>query len=481
MFFSVFHIDGQGKMMYNNSVGGLPKRGNIMQETFGKKNWFILLLFGMIGQIAWSVENMYFNLFVYEEIAPSLSMITLMVQLSGVMATVATLVAGTWSDKVGNRRSFISWGYAIWGVTVALFGCLSQKTTQNLTGVNFEVAVSITLTAAIVGDCIMTLFSSTANDAAFNAWVTDNTEKEYRGKVEGIISILPLAAMLVVAGGFGMLVSAIGYKALFIALGVVISACGVVGIFTVKDSPALLKNGSFKDIFYGFKPSVIRSNTPFYYTLLVVLVYGIACQIFMPYLIIYMKTYLGFSVLEYSAVFAIAIIAGAALNVYLTKLSDKKDKVKMLYLAAAIFAVGLLGMYLANFKNKTADLIVFGIAGFVMITGYILVAALSGAQVRDYTPQGSVGKLQGVRMVFSVLIPMLVGPLIGNAINAAQGNKLSDLSSPDVMTTEYIPAPEIFLAAAICTLLVFAVLPLLSRAIKKKTQSEEINETQNEL
>ena len=56
-----------------------------MQNTlFGKRNWTILLLFGLIGQIAWSVENMYFNLFVFETIAPDLDAVTLMVQLSGV-------------------------------------------------------------------------------------------------------------------------------------------------------------------------------------------------------------------------------------------------------------------------------------------------------------------------------------------------------------------------------------------------------------
>ena len=43
-----------------------------MQNVFGKRNWTILLLFGLIGQIAWAVENMYFNLFVFETIAPDL-------------------------------------------------------------------------------------------------------------------------------------------------------------------------------------------------------------------------------------------------------------------------------------------------------------------------------------------------------------------------------------------------------------------------
>ena len=43
----------------------------------------------------------------------------------------------------------------------------------------------------------------------------------------------------------------------------------------------------------------------------------------MPYLIIYMKTYLKFSVVQYSVVFGLAIILGAVINLYLTRLSDK--------------------------------------------------------------------------------------------------------------------------------------------------------------
>jgi len=437
---------------------------------FGKREWFTLLLFGLVGQIAWSVENMYFNLFVFETVAPSLSTVTLMVQLSGIVATLTTLVAGTLSDKVGNRRSFIYWGYAIWGVTVAVFGFLSPELTEKLIGCGMDKAITLTLAAVVVGDCVMTLFGSTANDACFNAWVTDNTQSSFRGKVEGVLSILPLAAMLIVAGGFGIIVEMIGYSMMFLVLGIAISLCGIVGIFTLKDSPRLEKNGGFKDILYGFKPSVIKGNAPLYITLCIVLVYGIACQIFMPYLIIYMKTYLGFSVVEYSIVFGLAIILGAAVNLYLTRLSDRKNKNTLLYLAAAIFAAGLLGMYLAKGQSKLFCLVAFGIAGFVMITGYILVSALCGSLVRDYTPAGEVGKLQGVRMVFSVLVPMIVGPMIGNGINSAMNIPLPDVTSADIMTTQYIPAPEIFLAGAIASLVIFALIPMLVKTVRKQKE-----------
>ena len=436
--------------------------------AFGKQRWRILLLFGLIGQIAWAVENMYFNLFVFETIAPDLNTVTLMVQLSGVVATVTTLVAGTLSDQLGNRRSFISWGYIIWGVTVGLFGMINTDLVAAVLKTDGAKALGITLTLVVVADCVMTLFGSTANDAAFNAWVTDNTGESYRGRTEGVLSILPLGAMLIVAGGFGILAQLLGYRALFLGLGAVISVCGILGLFMVRDSETLAKNGTLAEIFYGFKPSVVRKNPALYLTFAIMCIYGIACQIFMPYLIIYMKTYLGFTTVEYSVVFGLAIIVGAVVNLKLSAVADRKNKAKLLYVAAGVLAAGLLAMWLPQGGNKTVLLLTFGAAGLVMITGYIFVSALCGALSRDYTPEADAGKLQGVRMIFGVLIPMLAGPAIGNTINRTVGATLPDLGSADTMTTQFIPAPGIFLAGAAVTLLMFALIPLLCKYHKKE-------------
>lgn len=436
-------------------------------KSFSRRNWLILLLFGLIGQIAWSVENMFFNVFVWEDVAPSLDTVTLMVQLSGIAATLVTLIAGTVSDKVGNRRSFISLGYIIWGVSVALFGCITPGNISAIFGTSEAQAVGIALTLVVVGDCVMTLFGSTANDAAYNAWVTDNTAPAYRGRVESAVAILPLIAMLIVAGGLGILKDTFGFSALFIGLGAVITLAGIVGLLIIKDAPKLERSGGMRDIVFGFRPSVVKENLPFYATLLAILLSGIACQVFMPYLIIFMSTYLGFTTLEYSAVFAVAILGGAAVNIYLGKLSDKMRKSKLLYVAAGILALGLFVMYFASMiKAKIALMLLFGIGGFIMICGNIFCTSLGGSILRDNTPEGSAGKMQGVRMVASVLIPMLAGPALGNAINKAQGILMTDPGA-DIMTTEYIPAPEIFLAGALVALVMYAAIPLIVKSEEK--------------
>lgn len=449
-------------------------------EKFSRKNWFLLLLFGTIGQIAWSVENMFFGTFVYETFSGfdladgSLGTVTLMVQLSGIVATLATLVAGTLSDKVGNRRGFISIGYIIWGVTVALFGCLTPDIIGAVLGQPATKVVTLSLVLFVVGDCVMTLFGSTANDAAFNAWVTDNTKPSYRGYVESVLSILPLIGLLIVAGGIGILTGAFGYTPVFIGLGILITLCGVIGVFLFKDSPTIEKSGGLRDIVYGFRPSVVKKHLPFYATLLSVAIFGISIQTFMSYIIIFMKYCLGFSDLEYSAVFAVAILAGAGVNLYLGKLSDRMSKSKLLYAASLILSVGLLGMYFASMipeENKILLMILFGIGGFVMICGNIFSTALNGSIMRDHTPPEAAGKMQGVRMFASVLIPMIVGPAIGNALNEAFGSDV-EISGSDVLTTSSAPAREIFLAGAIIALVALAVIPLIRKAEKKVEEKQ---------
>ncbi len=448
-----------------------------MTEKFTKKGWLILIVFGMIGQIAWAVENMYFNLFLFETVSKSLSAVKLMVQLSGITATLVTLLAGTISDKLKNRRTFISFGYIIWGITVLLFAFITTGNVQKLFNIKeIQTAVSVTLGIIVAMDCIMTAFGSTANDACFNAWVTDNTQPSYRGRVESVLAVLPLIAMLIVAGGFGMIVEAFGgYTELFIGLGSIISITGILGLFLIKDSESLqtLNQSKFSDIFYGFKPSVIKENKKLYLNLCIIGIFGIATQVFMPYLIIFMKTYLDFSVLEYSLIFGAAIIIGAIIAVILGKLSDKWQKEKALYLFIGLFSFGLLVMYFTTGLEKPLLFVLFGIGGTVMILGNILVSTLTGAMVRDNTPEENVGKLQGVRMIFSVLIPMLIGPEIGDAINKIKNIPLPDLDSADTMTTKYIPAPEIFLVAALIALASIAIIFVLNKVGGSKNDSSE--------
>ena len=80
-----------------------------MMKTKSKGKFYLaLVLFGLLGQIAWVVENMYLNVFIYKMFSASQEDIALMVGASAVAATLTTVFMGALSDKIGKRRLFIT-------------------------------------------------------------------------------------------------------------------------------------------------------------------------------------------------------------------------------------------------------------------------------------------------------------------------------------------------------------------------------------
>ena len=72
--------------------------------------WVVLTVFSLVGQVAWVMENMYFNVFIYQEFHASADAISAMVAASALTATLTTLLMGALSDKLGRRKSFICIG-----------------------------------------------------------------------------------------------------------------------------------------------------------------------------------------------------------------------------------------------------------------------------------------------------------------------------------------------------------------------------------
>ena len=145
-----------------------------------------------MGQFAWTIENMYFNVFLYNTISTDPSYIAAMVAASAIVATLATLFMGSLSDKVGKRKVFICTGYIVWGISTMAFGFISvQNAAAWFPALN---AVATAAIMVVVLDCVMTFFGSTANDATFNAYVAEKSNRFWL--------FLPLISMLIIFGGF---------------------------------------------------------------------------------------------------------------------------------------------------------------------------------------------------------------------------------------------------------------------------------------
>ncbi len=426
------------------------------------KFYLALIIFSLVGQVAWVVENMYLNVFIYKMFHASARDISFMVAASAVTATVTTMLIGALSDKLGKRKVFICGGYILWGISILGFALIRLEL---VSGTFYPLmaqmgpALSLCITLTIALDCLMTFFGSSANDAAFNAWLTDATDDTNRGAMEGINSMMPLVAILVVFGGFMSLDQDLqkSWTVIFCVIGGLVLALGIAGIFLVEETAVKRQENSryFANILYGFRPRVIRQQLPLYATLAAMALFNISIQIFMPYLILYYTESLQMA--NYVMIFAPAIVLAAAFTAIYGKVFDRKGFQFAVIPTLTLLALGYVGLYFFR-----GTVLVF-VSSLVMMCGFLGTSAMLGAQVRACTPEGKAGMFQGLRIVGQVLIPGVVGPAVGAAIL----RNAFTLTNADG-TTSFIPNENIFLGALVALIVTFAALVPLFKLLKKQ-------------
>ena len=424
-----------------------------MKTKLSSRFVFALTLFSLVGQIAWVVENMYLNVFIYKMFHASAEDISAMVAASAISATLTTVLIGALSDKIGKRKIFICSGYILWGISILGFMLLKEDLIKAV----FPLAASasaIGVTCVIVLDCVMTFFGSSANDAAFNAWLTDSTDATNRGTAEGINAMMPLVAILAVFGGFMFfdLNLASSWTYIFAIIGVVIIGVGIVGFFVI-DEPKLepKKDGYFRTVVYGFLPSTVRKNPALYIYLLAFIIFNISIQIFMPYLILYYEVSLGMT--GYVFIMAPAIVLASVVTVLWGKVYDRKG-------FSFSVAVSLVWLAVGYVVLRSTTLVFIG--SLLMMCGYLSGMAVFGAKIRDLTPVGKSGQFQGIRIFSQVLVPGVVGPYIGVLVLAG-AEKIVNSDG----TESFIPNQNIFLAALTAIVLLAIYLLSLQKKAKK--------------
>ena len=413
---------------------------NNVSTKLGGRFWASMLVLGLMGQIAWVVENMYFNVFIYKMFNASASDISAMVMASAVVAALTTIVMGALSDKMGRRKAFMSFGYILWGLSIITFAYIK----------------SVLLT--IVMDCVMTFFGSTANDAAYNAWLTDRGDSSNRGKIEGINSMMPLISILIVFGGFMSfnLDAHSSWVTIYYIIGAGTVVIGILGLFLIDEKQGLKKTAEpyFSTLIYSFRPSIVKQNKELYITLLAFAIFGISIQVFMPYLIIYYEKTLGLA--NYVLIMAPAIIVAAVVTAFFGKLYDKIGYEQSIVIVIITLMAGYVMLYLSKLTA-----IVF-VGSMFMMSGYLMGMSTFGAKIRDQIPQGRSGQFQGSRIIGQVLIPGVIGPAIGSyVLKDAQYITNSD------GTTSFLPNEKIW-AASLAVLIVLALFLALVKHKKRK-------------
>lgn len=432
-----------------------------MENKLGWRKWVSFLVAGFVGQLAWAIENNYLNLYVFF-CTQEYSFIPMMTALSAVTATLTTLFMGALADRLGKRKLFISLGYIIWGISIILFAFLDPKNNITII-VNNNIFLSGVL--IVLMDCIMTFFGSTANDAAFNASVTDNTNTHNRGKVESVLSVLPLIAMIMVVLVGGIFVDGTEkrWDIFFYIFGGLTLVAGLACLFLYpKDNVEPNKEEPYlKNIIYGFRPKAVKSNKKLYLSLLSFMTFNIGVQVYMPYFMVYFQEGLNIKGMDFTISLGSILIAASIVAIVVGIFMDKFGKNKVI-IPALIFAIG--GGVFMTFARSLPTLIVGGI---ILMSGYLVTTAVLGAKIRDYTPINQTGLFQGVRMVFVVLIPMVTGPYIGQGVSLINAQQYTNEYGQLVTR----PNEFIFLFTAIVIALVFIPLFFLIKEEKKDALS----------
>lgn len=427
-----------------------------VKTKLSKKFWTGLVIFSLVGQIAWVVENMYFNVFIYKMFHATAAQISLMVSASAVAATVTTLLIGALSDKLGKRKIIICLGYLFWGISILSFALIRMDVITRFVS-DVTAAASIGVLLVIIMDCVMTFFGSSANDACFNAWLTDVGDETNRGSIEGINSMMPLVAILVVFGGFMAfdLDSQSSWVTIYLIIGIGVMLIGLLGFFLIDEQAAQHQENAhyFANIIYGFRPSVVRENKLLYVVLGAFAVFGISIQTYMPYLILYYEKSLGMS--DYVLIMAPAIILASVITAFYGRLYDRLQ-FKMSVIPTVI--VLMLGYIFLFFGRSTVPVF---IGSLLMMTGYLTGMAVFGAMIKDHIPQEKAGLFQGLRIFAQVFIPGIIGPAIGAGVLAD-----AEVIVNSDGTTSFLPNANIYLAALTVAVILAAVLHSVFRMIQ---------------
>ena len=426
-----------------------------LSARISTRTWLVMAALAFTGQIAWAVENSWFNTFVYDTITPDPRPVAWMVAASAITATLTTLVMGTLSDRTrsrwGRRRPYILFGYILWGLATVLF-----PTTA------FIKVTGLAIFMVVFLDSLMTFFGSTANDAAFNAWTADAATSEQRGRVEGVLNLSLFLAQIVALVAAGILIDSVGYFIFFYTLGGIVMLAGLVAGSLLNDPPHL-GGGEPRPTFWAefaelFRLDTLRQNRELFILLIFIMITSIGMEVSFPYMIVYLENYVGITKSEFSVIGGAVMLGSAILAIPFGILADRWNKRLMIAIAIIISSIGGILLSLV----KTLPLLAF--AGFLWQGFALAVSIASVAWLKDLLPEERRGKFLGIRMIFWIAIPMVVGPWIGSMLIQTYG-------IPTTVNGQagYIPVPVIFQVGSLIALL--GLIPLFFTRPRKQNEA----------
>lgn len=431
--------------------------------------WVLVWGLGLAGQLCWNIENQWFNTFIYAKIAKDPTIISWMVAISAAATTISTFVSGTMADRKGRRKVAVAVGYIFWGVFTIAFG-LTEFITKGAANPTASLLM-VAGVAVVSADAVMSFFGSMGNDSGFNAWMNDHMDASNKGQIGAALATQPVIGTIVGTVVGGMLVgSDDNYQRLFITMGVFVILCGVLALVCMKDSEELkpYSDGTFWHQF----ASVFNFNNYFrlkelVWVNLTLAAYFIAFNMYFTHLGNYMIYYLGFTADMMGYIEGIALVLAMLMVFPATKFINKGKYGEICFVSIVMNIIGLviLGFFVKPSSVDTSTILnpVMLVGVFFIGVGYVVFLQTISVWSKGLYPVEAKGQFEGIRILFFVLIPMVVAPLISNPIIKKSGEIINDYG-----LKEYLPTETLFKAAAFLSLVTFVPLYFAIRYNRKK-------------
>jgi MFS family permease len=195
------------------------------------------------------------------------------------------------------------------------------------------------------------------------------------------------------------------------------------------------------------KIDVLKENQDLFTLLLFIMVSRIGMQVSLPYLIVYLENYVGVTKTEFSIIGGAVMLGSAIFAIPFGILADRWNKRTMI--AVVIIGSSIGGILL----SLVSTLLLIAFTGLAWQAFATASEIASVAWLKDLLPEQNRGKFLGIRMIFWIAIPMVIGPWLGSTL-------IQNFGIPTTINGEtgFIPVPIIFQVGSAIALL--SLIPL---------------------
>ncbi len=406
--------------------------------------WIAMIMIAMFSTMGSTMENNWFNTFVYNEITPDTQAVAWMVSISAITAALGAIVFGAVSDRCqsrwGKRKPFILFGLMTAGVLTIAFSFADRIGSK-----------AIAVPYIVIVDSIMMIGFGAAYDGAFGGYVTDTTTVGNRARVQSIVQLVVGIGTVLTSAIAGVIIDDFGYSVFFILTGILLIFAGISGALMLQDQPMSEEERKekrkplFAEILDNFRWSSIVKNKNLFLLLVAVLIWGCGWYAVIVYLLIYLMQYLGLTTAQAGIANAIPTLISMLVALPIGALSDKWGRKKATIVLLVFMAISAVIFTFVKPGISMPLLMVFLTILMLPLAGF---GVCGNAWAKDLFPKGKTAQFAGLSLVFIVTVPMIIGSNLGSFIIAHFG-------MPIMMNGQAgtAPTPLLFWAAAVTTIL----------------------------